>query len=183
MKSLIAIAYPSMLEAETMRAKLAHLQHEYLLELEDIVIAEKRADDKVKLHQAVDLTTTGAVQGSFLGLLVGTLFLNPLLGVVVGAASGAITGALADIGIDDPMMKKMGETLQEGSAILFILIKEMNFERFVKAVEGTGGLLIKTSLKHDDSAILQRALDTHNTSEQAPVSADGVLPEEIVIHP
>ena len=165
MKSLIAIAYPSLEQAETMRAKLVDLQHEYLLELEDIAIAEKQAHDKVKLHQAVDLTTTGAVQGSFLGLLVGVLFLNPLLGVVVGAASGAITGALADIGIDDPMMKQMGETLQEGSAILFVLIKEMNFERFVKEVEGSGGLLIKTSLKHADSAILQRALESHGAPQ------------------
>ena len=118
-----------------------------------------------------------------LGLLVGTLFLNPLLGVVVGAASGAITGALADIGIDDPMMKKMGESLQEGSAILFVLIKEMNFERFVKEVEGTGGLLIKTSLKHDDSAVLQRALDAHKMGDQQAASADEPLPEEVILHP
>ncbi len=180
MKSLIAIAYPRLAEAEHMRSRLAHLQHEYLLELEDLVIAEKRSHDKVKLHQAVDLTTTGAVQGSFLGLLVGTLFLNPLLGVAVGAASGAITGALADIGIDDPMMKRMGESLKEGSCILFVLVKEMNFERLLQEVEGGGGLLVKTSLKHDESARLQKALDTHRKQAQ---TVESLPPEAVLLEP
>ncbi len=179
MKTLFAIAYPTMAEAEAMRNTLGETQHDYLLELEDIVIAEKKSDGKVKLHQAIDLTTTGAIQGSFLGLLVGILFMNPLLGVAVGAASGAIGGALTDLGIEDPMMKKMGENLQTGSCILFVLVREMNFERLLEEVEGTGGLLIKTSLNHADAARLQKALDDHRhqTRQQADLP-----PEETLIH-
>jgi len=167
MKSLFAIAYTTLSDAESMRERLGQTQRDYLLELEDIVIAEKKENGKVKLHQAVDLTTTGAVQGSFLGLLVGMLFLNPILGVAVGAASGAITGALADLGIEDPMMREMGENLSAGSSILFVLVKDMNFDRLLTEVEGSGGLVVKSSLNHFEAARLQKALDDHHESVSA----------------
>jgi uncharacterized membrane protein len=159
MKSLLAIAYPTVLEAEETRLKVARLQQEYLLELEDIVVAHKSEDGKVKLHQAVHLTANGALEGSFLGLLVGLLFLNPLLGAAIGAASGAVAGALADIGINDEMMKSMGAELEPGGAILFVLSKNMNIERVSAALQGSGGKIIKTSLKHQDSSLLQEALN------------------------
>ncbi len=171
MKSLLAIAYPSLTQAEDTRTKFLALQQEYLLELEDIVIAHKRADGKVKLHQAVDLTTSGAVQGSFLGLLVGVLFLNPLLGVALGAASGAVAGALADLGINDDMMKTMGEHLQPESAIVFVLAKDLNLERVTTALEGSGGKLIKTSLTHLDADLLQEALNAEQHATLRELSA------------
>ena len=181
MKTLFAIAYPTLEEAESMRMKIGKLQREYLLELEDIVIAEKKDSGKVKLHQAVNLTTSGAVQGSFLGLLVGMLFLNPLLGVVVGAASGAVGGALTDLGIEDPMMKKMGDELQPGSSILFVLAREVNFERMLDEVEGSGGLVVKTSLKHMDAQRLQKALDEHQDHRDMTDTPTELPPEEVII--
>jgi uncharacterized membrane protein len=88
------------------RLKLLKLQREYLVDLEDAVVAVKKPDGKVKLHQIYPLTATGAVSGSFWGLLVGALFLSPLLGAAIGAAAGAISGALTDVGIDDNFMKE-----------------------------------------------------------------------------
>jgi uncharacterized membrane protein len=90
-----------------MRAALAKMQKDYLIEMEDAVVVTKGKDGNTKLHQAVNLTAAGAVGGGFWGMLIGMLFLNPLIGAAVGAASGAIAGKLSDIGINDKMMKEL----------------------------------------------------------------------------
>lgn len=60
-------------------------QKDYLIEMEDVVVVTKDEKDRVKLHQAVNLTASGAVGGSFWGMLIGFLFLNPLAGAAIGA--------------------------------------------------------------------------------------------------
>lgn len=110
MSDLIVIGYDDEFKAEEVRLALAKLQKEHLIELEDAAIVVKDKEGKLKLKQAVDLTTEGALSGGLWGLLIGTLFLNPLLGAAVGAASGALSGALTDIGVDDGFMKQLGST-------------------------------------------------------------------------
>lgn len=94
MSNLVVIGFNDEHTAFEMRAKLIKLQKEYLLEMEDVVVVTKDAKDKVKLHQAVNLTAAGAAGGSFWGMLIGLLFLNPLAGAVIGAGAGAISGKL-----------------------------------------------------------------------------------------
>ena len=101
MSSLVVVAYPSLYQAEEVRLQLLKMQKEYLVDLEDAVIAVRKADGKVKLHQLYSLTAAGAVGGGFWGLLIGLIFLNPLLGVAVGAGAGAVSGALSDVGVND----------------------------------------------------------------------------------
>jgi uncharacterized membrane protein len=75
------------------------LQSEYLLDLEDAVVAVKDQNGKVKLHQSVNLTAAGAVSGGFRGSLIGLIFLNPLLGFAVGAAAGAASPLMVNPGL------------------------------------------------------------------------------------
>ena len=121
MTDLVAIVYPTEAQAETVRNKLFELQKEYLIEMGDAVIAVKSPDGKIKLNQLFNTTAAGAASGSFWGLLIGMLFLNPLLGVAAGAAGGALGGALTDVGIEDSFMKKLAETIEPGTAVLFVL--------------------------------------------------------------
>ena len=101
---LYVIGYDDPFKAEEVRLKLLKMQKEYLIDMEDAVVAVKDQQGKVKLHQAVNLTAAGAVSGGFWGSLIGLIFLNPLLGLAVGAASGAVSGALTDVGLDDNFM-------------------------------------------------------------------------------
>lgn len=158
MSDLVVVVYPSEARAEEVRQKLFDLQKEYLLELGDAVIATKTESGKVKLNQVVNTTAAGAATGSFWGLLIGFLFLNPLVGVAAGAASGALAGALTDIGIDDKFMKDLGDNLQPGSAALFVLIRKMTADKVLKAVEGFGGTVLKTSLDETREDALRDAL-------------------------
>lgn len=122
------------------------------------MIATKTESGRVKLNQVVNTTAAGAATGSFWGLLIGFLFLNPLLGVAAGAASGALAGALTDIGIDDKFMKDLGDNLQPGSAALFVLIRKMTADKVLKAVEGFGGTVLRTSLDETREDALRDAL-------------------------
>jgi len=106
MSDLIVIEFGDKETAFELRAELAKMQKEYLIEMEDVVVVTKNEKGKVKLHQAVNLTAAGAVGGTFWGMLIGMIFLNPLLGAAVGAGAGALSGKLRDIGISDDFIQR-----------------------------------------------------------------------------
>jgi uncharacterized membrane protein len=164
LSDLVVIVYPNQEKAEEVRARLFQLQQEYIIKLADAVIATKSPDGQVHLHQIVNTTAAGAVSGSFWGLLVGVLFLNPLLGVAVGAASGALGGALTDFGINDAFMKDLAESIQPGSAALFLLIKEMTADKVLEQIQPFGGVVLKTSLDDAKEQALRNALAGHVAS-------------------
>lgn len=168
MSKLVAIAYDTVAEAERTRSKVLEMQKDYLITLDDIVIAYKDDKGKVKLQQAVNLTATGAVSGSFWGLLIGMIFLVPLVGVAAGAATGALSGALTDVGINDNMMKQLAESLKSDGAILFLLVRGATEDKVLAGLAGMGGTVLQTSLTHEDEAKLQAALAAHAQESAAP---------------
>lgn len=104
MTALIATAYPN-LPAETVRTKLLELTVGRSIELEDTVIVDREPDGKLKLHQAHNTATIGAVGGALCG---GLIFLAPLLGTAVGGAAGGPTGAQPDVGVPNDHLKDSG---------------------------------------------------------------------------
>jgi uncharacterized membrane protein len=158
MSNLVVIGYEDPFKAEEVRLKLRKMQKDYLIDLEDAVVAVKNEKGKVKLHQAINLTAAGAVGGGFWGSLIGLIFLNPLLGAAVGAAAGAVSGALTDVGVDDKFMKELAATMTPGSSVLFVLVRKATVDKVLDEMKGTGGKILKTSLSHDDEDKLQAAL-------------------------
>jgi len=158
MSTLVVIEYKDEYRAEEVRLKLQKMQKEYLIDMEDAVVAVKNEKGKIKLNQAINLTALGAVSGGFWGALIGLIFLNPLLGMAVGATAGAVSGALRDVGIDDKFMKELAEGLPAGSSALFVLVRKSTPERVLEEIKGTGGKVLRTSLNHEDEAKLQTAL-------------------------
>ena len=158
MSNLVVIGYDDPFKAEEVRLKLRKMQKDYLIDLEDAVVAVKNEKGKVKLHQAVNLTAAGAVSGGFWGSLIGLIFLNPLLGAAVGATAGAVSGALTDVGVDDKFMKELAASMTPGSSVLFVLVRKATPDKVLAELEGLGGKVLKTSLSHDDEAKLQAAL-------------------------
>src|SRR5215469_14587605 len=73
MSNLIVIGFHNEADAFQMRAELAKLQSQYLIEMEDAVVVIRDAKGKVQLHQSVNLTAAGAVGGAFWGMLIGLL--------------------------------------------------------------------------------------------------------------
>lgn len=165
MSDLIVVAYDNESKAEEVRATLAKLQVEHLIELEDAAVVVKDEKGKIHLKQAVNLTGAGAASGGFWGLLIGTLFFMPIVGAAVGAASGALAGALSDIGVDDNFMRELGETLKPESSALFLLVRKVTPDKVLAEVAKYGGTVLKTSLSKDEEAQLQAVLDHHGLSD------------------
>jgi uncharacterized membrane protein len=158
MSDLIVVGYNDEHQAEEVRLKLLKLQHEYLVDLEDAVVAVRDQEGKVKLHQIHNLTAAGAIAGGFWGTLIGLLFLSPILGAAIGAGAGAVGGALSDIGINDDFMKELAGHLSPGSSALFVLVRKMTPDKVLPQLQGTGGKIIQTSLSNEDENKLQAAL-------------------------
>lgn len=171
MSNLIVIVYPSELQAEQVRLDFIKMQKEYLVSLEDAVIAVKKPDGKVKLLQMYNLTLGGAISGALWGTLIGLIFMMPIFGLVIGAGTGAVAGALSDVGINDDFMKRLASSLKPGYSALFVLVDSEITDKVRAQLEGTGGQIIQTSLSTVDQEKLQKVLDEARKTAQ-PVSVE-----------
>ncbi len=178
MSDLVVIAYNDMEKANEVRSMLMKLNKEYLLDLEDAVVAVKNENGKVKLHQMYNLTAAGALTGGFWGLLIGLLFLNPILGLAIGAGAGVASGALTDLGVSDDFVKEIAANFKPGTSLLLVLFNKATQDKVLEELVGTGGKVIKTSLTHEDEKILQHALNGCLAADGCKVDVDPVTPEE-----
>ena len=158
MSNLVAIAFPDRATAEELMGKLATLQKEHAIELEDAVVVTRDDKGKVKLHQSNKLAAGGAVGGALWGGLIGLIFFVPLFGMAIGAATGAATGALTDVGVDDNFMKDLGAKLQPGGAAVIVLVHRSTPDKVLPEISRYGGEVIQSSLSDDVEAHLQAAL-------------------------
>ena len=158
MSTLVAIAYPDAGTAERVRAELVQATKEHLVQLEDAVVVEHRADGKIKLHQAMSTTGAGAAGGALWGGFIGLLFLAPLLGMAIGAASGAAAGKVTDAGVNDNFMKELGDKVAPGGAALIYLGRSDAPEKVLDRIRQYGGEVIQTSLDSEQEEHLRSAL-------------------------
>ena len=159
MSDLVFIAFDTEAKAEEVRKKILDMQKEYLIEVEDAVIATRDANGKINLHQLSNTTATGALGGALWGMLIGWIFLMPVVGAALGAAGGALGGALTDYGISDDQMRSDAQAaLAPGKAGLFLLIKKMTTDKVLEDLRGIGGTVIRTSFDHAKDEALKAAL-------------------------
>ena len=169
MSTLVAVVFHDESTAFEMRAALAKMQKQYLLEMEDAVVVTRDARGKTKLHQAVSLTAAGATSGAFWGMLLGLLFLNPLLGAAVGAGAGALSGKFAEIGVDNNMAKQLGDELTPGSSALIVLLRKITADKVLDGLKqfAVKGKIFQTSLNKDDENSLREVLETTTETRAA----------------
>lgn len=171
MSELVAVAFDDPQEADKVLTSLARLQKEYLIDLEDAVVAIRDQDGKVRLKQSVNLVGAGAASGGLYGAmwgtLVGLLFLNPLAGMavggLVGAGGGALSGSLIDYGIDDQFIKELAEKMTPNSSALFVLVRKAQPEKVMQEFSELRGRVLRTSLSPDQEKKLQDALSAHQS--------------------
>ena len=157
MSDLVAVAYPDVATAREVTSNLGQAQKAHLIELDDMVIVESRADGKIKLHQP-SLAGVGAASGALWGGLIGLIFFVPLFGMAIGAAAGAAAGAMSDSGVDDKFMKDLGTKLESGGAAVILLVRQANMEKILSEVK-IPGEVIQTSLTEDSEQALRDALE------------------------
>jgi uncharacterized membrane protein len=164
MSNLVAVAYPDEATAGEVAQTLIELQREHSIELDDLAVAVRRDDGKIKLRQSFKPVASGATGGALWGGLIGLIFLMPLLGMAIGGATGAATGAMTDVGVDDAFMKDLGEKLQPGGAAVFVLVRQSTPDKVLPRISQYGGDVIHSSLSQEAEETLQEALRVHATA-------------------
>jgi len=178
MAELVVVGFDNPNDADRVLTELTRLKKEYLIDLEDAVVAIRDADGAVRIKQSVNLVRMGAASGGLSGAvwggLIGLLFLNPLagfaIGGMVGAGSGALSGSMIDYGIDDEFIKSLGATLKPDSSALFLLIRKSQPEKVLAELSGFKGRVLRSSLSPEQEAKLQAAL----SRAHVPSPSDGV---------
>jgi uncharacterized membrane protein len=166
MSDLVAVSFKGEDTADQVLNKLAALQKEHLIDLEDACVVVRDASGNVRLKQAMNLVGAGAasggISGALWGSLIGLLFLNPLAGLLAGAAfgagAGALSGALVDYGIDDEFIRSLGATIEPGSSALFVLVRRATPDRVLPELRPFGGTVLRTSLSNEQEQRLRQAL-------------------------
>jgi uncharacterized membrane protein len=189
MAELVVVGFDEPNEADHVLTELARLQKEYLIDLEDAVIAIRGSDGKLRLKQSVDLVGLGAagggLWGAMWGALVGLLFVNPLVGLVaggaLGAGAGALSGSLADYGINDDFIRQIGETLPPNSSALFVLVRKVQPEKVLSELSRFRGRLIRSSLSPEQESRLQAALSGSGVAIPGIPSAGAAAPDQTAV--
>lgn len=179
MAELVVVAFDAENDADRVLTELNKLRREYLIDLSDAVVAIRDTDGKVHIKQSISMVghgaSYGALSGALWGTLVGLIFLNPIagfaVGSLVGAGTGALSGSLVDFGIDDGLIREMGDTLQPGTSALFLLVRKAQPEKVLAELSGFGGRVMRSSLSPDQEAKLQAALRQVSETQPSPQAA------------
>ena len=146
---LIAVAYESTELAEGALAAVRDLSDEHALIIHDAAIVIKHHDGHVELQQSRELASgEGIVSGGAIGLLLGLALAVPVAGALVGFAGGAGFAAL-DRGISNEQMRELGATIARGNAVLFALLKDVDWPRLRGAIAPYGGDLVTSEVSDD----------------------------------
>jgi uncharacterized membrane protein len=147
---------------------LERLAKEELIVIHDAATVSWAAGKKKpKTHQVSSMTGAGALGGAFWGMLFGLLFFIPLLGMAVGAAAGGAAGAMSDIGVDDSMMKSIGEQLEPGKAAVFALTSAGNLDKVLPELSRFNGQVLQTSLSSEGEQALREAVEQQRSGAAA----------------
>jgi uncharacterized membrane protein len=154
----VVIVYPDEATAGDVAQTLMERQLEHLVELDDLVVAVRKDDGRIRLRQTFKPATHGAAGGALWGGLIGLIFLMPLLGAAIGGAAGAATGAMTDVGVDDRFLKELGEKLQPGGAAVFVLVRRSTPDKVLPRISQYGGEVMHSSLSEEAEETLREAL-------------------------
>jgi uncharacterized membrane protein len=160
MAHLVVLGLDNREDAERVFDLAGDLAKQQLLQLEDAAYAYRDDKGKVRIQQSINLTAAGAASGALWGTLIGLIFLMPVAGLAIGAATGALGGKLADVGISDDTIKRIGEQLQQGKAAVFLLARSATVDRVIEAIKPFNPTVIQTSLSRDREEELVKALQS-----------------------
>ena len=132
-----------------------------VMRIEDAAVVDKDAGGKIRLRQSKDVSagegaTSGGLYGSLLGIIGGPL--GMLAGGALGAAAGGLWGKLRDIGIDDDHMRAMGDRINAGENLLFLLLHDINRVAFCREMKRFDGMLFESTADDAFDTELERCL-------------------------
>ena len=122
MTALTVWRYDTPFGAEAAAVRLKRLEERKVLTVHDaITIAWMPQAQEPVIGHLKHPTASSAGKGSVLGGLVGMLVLAPVAGAALGAGVASVSARLRKSGIDEELVRELGEQLTPGSSALLVL--------------------------------------------------------------
>ena len=167
MSELMVLGFDNEAAADEFGLKLAGMQAQMIIQLEDASEVVRDADGKPHVKSGDHLVGAGAMGGAFWGMLFGLLFFMPFLGMAIGAAMGALFGKMCKTGIQQEVLHQIGDAIKPGQASWFLLIGQMTEDKFLKEIEGTNARVVRTNLTEEQEQQLKHAFGAKHHSKEA----------------
>ena len=149
---------------------LTRLQSEQLVQLQDAAMLNWPEDASrpsiTPLHSFVGAGTFG---GTFWGAFFALGFMVPSLGLAISAGVGPLIAPVADIGIDEQVIKQLRDKITRGTSALMLLTASAVTDAVLddmKALQGHAELL-ESYLTRDQESKLRRTFAAERTPEAA----------------
>lgn len=163
MADLVVLGFASKERAEAVLVVTRGLQREQLVDLQDAALVWRNADGRLRMQQSFGAPTTGALWGA----LLGQLFLMPVFGLAVGAADDAVEERLSDVGIDEPFVREVAETLEPGAAAVFALVRRTTPARLRQELATYRPSVVRACLAAGTEAELVRRVQVQGVGSAA----------------
>ena len=136
--SFVAVGFQLPATAQDALATVRALDDEEDVSVRDAVVVVRTEGGQIELHQTREIAPGEGIVGvGTAGLVAGLLLGLPVGGALLGLAGGAIFG-MRDTGIPDGRLRKLGEDLQPGHAVLCVLVDSDAIQRTRAALDHYG---------------------------------------------
>lgn len=146
---LFVVSFPGETQAAEVLEALRQLDDRSLLALGDAAVVRRGSDGGIDIEETADMDTkegaiAGAAAGGLLGLLTGKGLIG---GALLGAGGGALAARGIDLGIDDDLLKSIGDGLESGSSAIVATVEFTNVEASMEALDRfEGGTILHATL-------------------------------------
>lgn len=149
--SFLAVVFASSDAAQDALADIRRWGSDTDVALRDLAVVSRTVRGEIELDQSRDVSAgDGLVGVGTAGLVAGLLLGLPIGGALLGLAGGAALG-LRDTGIPDSRMRKLGEDLQPGQAVLCVLA-DADAPGLLREALGSYGAVLEVELPSDSGS-------------------------------
>ena len=149
MSEVLAVAFDDRAAAADVLQKLRSLGAEHLVELEDACVAQRGADGRLQLTQAIGHRL--ALHGRFWHDLIHRLLHHRRERERAG--SGA-----PDSRLEPSFYRELADALRPDTSALFVLVREASADALIKSLEQHQGRILRSTLPEQEEAALEVAV-------------------------
>ena len=158
---MIVVSFADENMADEVLDTIKKMEDKAVVDLKSGAVVVRDASGKVTIKETSDFDAKqgaigGAIAGSLLSLLGGSL----IKGAILGAAGGAVAGKMIDLGLDDDFLKEIGDKLETASSAVVALV---DFDQVDQAMEEldqfAGGTILHHTLNDDVYEKLSAAVE------------------------
>lgn len=174
---LVGIAFGDVFRAQEFMTAALGMASRGDLVVKDRVLIAKDENGDTRVLETIDpqpgrSAASGAVWAGLIGLLVG----GPpgwIAGLLGGAGAGAVAAKVIDLGISDDWVEWFRDTAEPGSAVVALLVTDLNEEALVEeAKRFAGSDLVYANLEDGMLDRLAEALGDEDGPTVRPSDAD-----------